>query len=879
MTPERWANIQLLFHEALPRAPKDRRTLLDRECGHDEQLREEVLALLAAHDGDGPIGRMGAGDAPTPSLQWIGPYRLVRQIGEGGMGTVYLAERTGEGFSQMVALKLIRSGYADPRLEERLAHERRLLARLEHPGIARLIDGGSTPSGQPYYAMEFVDGCDILCYSDKHALPLRARLKLFIRICEAVHYAHQQLVVHRDLKPGNVVVTPDGQPKLLDFGLAKALEQRDGAPLDATQTSPWLTPAYASPEQLKHDRVSTLTDVYALGVILYELMTGRRPYDVEGLNAVELTRVVCERIPPAPSTVIRDGAASGTSGAALRRLVAGDLDVITLKALAKEPERRYGSAAELAQDIQRYLDGAPVLARPDSLVYRTSKLVRRHVAIVVAGAAVVVFLVGGMSTALWQARAASSARSRAVAALHESQDVSEFLVGLFGASDPNSALGDTAAARELLRRGVAEVERLGGQPAVQARMLVALGRVLENLARYDDADKFYRRALTQRKAALGPVHLDVAETLDRLGALDRRVGKYSEADSLYREALAMKTSLLGPDHPAVAETLFLLGFLMPYLGRMDESEAFYKRALAIQRSSQAPALRVSETMIQLATIVSRRGKQGEAESLLREALALRSESLGPNAIVTAEAKTYLADFLDRVRMDYTGAERLYRESSAVYRASPEAGVSRLTHTLDGLASVAEELGRRGEAEALLREIVDLQRERLGLRHPSVGGALGALAGFLGRQGRLEESEVVRRQHIAILREAMGPEHHAMAVALVALGGLLGDRGRYAEADSVFKVAIAMRERVSGPRHALLAVALADYASLLTKRRRFAEAEASLARALDIIERQYPDEHADAQKVIRGFASLYEKWDRPEDAARYRLRFKTVGRGL
>ncbi len=352
MTVDRWSSVQELFHQALQHLPSDRSAFLTEACKGDSDLRGEVLSLLAAHEGAGPVGRLDdAAPVLAPSLEWIGPYRLIRRIGEGGMGIVFLAERSGEGFSQVVALKLIRAGFADPRLQERLAEERRLLARLEHPGIARLIDGGSTPGGQPYYAMEFVEGTDLLQYCDDHALPLHARLELFIEICDAVHYAHQQLVVHRDLKPGNVRVTPDGRPKLLDFGLAKALENDDGG--DATQTAPWLTPAYAGPEQLKHGRVSILTDVYALGVVLYELVTGVKPYQVDGLNPAELTRVVCEVVPRAPSTVVKDTAAFGTPVGAVRRMLAGDVDVIVLKALAKEPERRYGSVAELADDIRR----------------------------------------------------------------------------------------------------------------------------------------------------------------------------------------------------------------------------------------------------------------------------------------------------------------------------------------------------------------------------------------------------------------------------------------------------------------------------------------------------------------------------------------------
>jgi serine/threonine-protein kinase len=878
MTVDRWGSVQELFHEALQHPPSDRSAFLSEACQGDSDLRREVLSLMAAHEGAGPVGRLDDADqGPTPGLEWVGPYRLIRRIGEGGMGTVFLAERSGEGFSQVVALKLIRPGYVDPRLQERLAEERRLLARLEHPGIARLIDGGSTPGGQPYYAMEFVEGTDLLDYCDAHKLPLRSRLDLFIEICDAVHYAHQQLIVHRDLKPGNVRVTSEGRPKLLDFGLAKALENE--AEDDATQTASWLTPAYAGPEQLKHGRVSILTDVYALGVVLYELATGERPYQVDGLNAAELTHVVCEVVPKAPSAAVKDGTNFGVPIGSLRRMIAGDVDVIVLKALAKEPERRYRSAAEFAEDIRRYLLGRPVLARPDSWAYRTSKLVRRHKTTVAAAVAVLVFLIVGLGAALWQARVASAARSRAEVALRQSQDVSEFLVGLFQASDPEAAFGDTVAARELLRRGVAEVERLEGQPVIQARLLVTLGRVYENLARYPDAERLYQRALDQRRAALGPRDLEVAESLERLGTLYRRLGRYTDADSLYRVALEMKTSLLGPKDTAVAQTLFLLGFLMPYLSRMEESETLYKRALAIQQGAIPPDPQRTETMIQLATILSRRGKSDEAEPFLREALALRLASEGADAITTAEAKVYLADFLNGVREDHAGAERLYREAIGTFRGSSDAGLGRLTHATSGLANATDALGRPNEAEDLLRGLVTLQRDRYGASHPSVANAIGSLAEFLFRHNRLAEADSLRRQEIAILEQATGPDSHVLAYSIDRLAVVLTQRGLYREADSLFNVAIPMRERVSGSQHALLARALADYADLLVRQRHFPEAEATLTRALGILEQQYPDAHPDTQQVIRGFVSLYESWKRPADAERYRARLHEVGPGV
>src|SRR5262245_25231519 len=409
MTPERWARVDEVFHRALDLTPAERERLLATSYGDDVALQDEVRQLLAAHDATGPLVRAPDHTRYPPTLEWVGPYRLIRKLGEGGMGVVHLAERSGDGFTQVVARKLIRAGFATAGLEARLAEERRILARLDHPGIARFIDGGSTASGQPYVAIEFVEGADLLHYCADRGLTLPQRLSLFAEVCDAVHYAHQQLVVHRDLKPGNILVTNDGRPKLLDFGLAKVLED-DGSP-DATQTSPWVTPAYASPEQLRRGRISTLTDVYALGVVLYELLTGRRPHDLNGLAPAEMVRVVCESVPAQPSGVPFGGDVLATDR--MRPRIDGDLDVITLKALAKDPQRRYGSACELADDTRRYLAGRPVLARPDSIWYRASKFVARHRASVASAAAVVLLLIAGLAFSVRQAGEARLARERA----------------------------------------------------------------------------------------------------------------------------------------------------------------------------------------------------------------------------------------------------------------------------------------------------------------------------------------------------------------------------------------------------------------------------------------------------------------------------------
>jgi serine/threonine protein kinase len=537
--PERWRRVEEILGAALELPPEERRSFAERASRGDGELLAEVLSLLAADAGAGAfLGRpllSPTGEPPAEEEEpaWIGrtigPYRLVRRLGEGGMSAVYLAVRSEEQFQQQVAVKLIRAGVAGAEQLRRFRTERQILARLNHPGIARLFDGGTTPEGLPYFVLEYVDGEPIDRYCDRRRLSVAERLGLFRTVCEAVHYAHQNLVVHRDLKPGNILVTAEGVPKLLDFGIAKPLPPEPAA-AGAAPTAAWLrllTPEYASPEQIQGKPVTTATDVYSLGVLLYKLLTGHLPYRLEERTPQAIERAILEREPIRPSAAVGRGADAGSPDAAgsaraeaeavsglrgvrprqLRRQLAGDLDNMVLKALRKEPQRRYGSVEQFSEDVRRHLERRPVEAHPSSLAYRTRKFLRRsRLALGVAAAFVLVLVAALVLLALQSVRAAERERDHA-------REVARFLEEVFCSDRPAAVAAEA-----------------GPEGEVQAALRQTLDRILRDLG-----------------------DLDRAETLLGLGRCLGAAGRRREAEPLLVEALAVRRRMLPGGHPAVAE--------------------------------------------------------------------------------------------------------------------------------------------------------------------------------------------------------------------------------------------------------------------------------------------------------------------------------------
>jgi serine/threonine-protein kinase len=558
MTGERWSRVEAVFAEAVALPPSRREASLSRACGGDLELRREVESLLAADEQAEDFLARPALSAPAHEAaslvgHTVGRYRLEEKLGEGGQGTVYLAARADEVYQQKVAVKVLDHGADRADLIARFRAERQILASLDHPGIARLLDGGATEDGRPYLVMEYIEGVPLDRYCDEHRLGLDRRIDLFRQVCASVEYAHQNLVVHRDLKPSNILVGPDGVPRLLDFGIAKLLQgaAHPGA-VEATRTGQRLmTPQYASPEQIEGQIITTASDVYSLGVLLYLLLTGRLPYRLRPSEGDSVERAVVEQLPERPSTAV-DGPtlqalseARGLRPRQLRRSLRGDLDTILLTALRKEPQRRYPSVSRFADDLRRYREGQPVLARPDSVGYRVRRFVGRHPVGVTAAGVCLAVVVGLAATMTVQAVRLAHQRDEIRTERDKAQQVRAFLEEVFSGSDPSESRGETVTAREILDKGASRVMgKLAGQPDTQAALALAIGKVYLSLGLPDRAQPLLAQSLAQRLELHGERHVDVADSLMALSVLDQNEGDFAAAEERQRRALHIQRALL-----------------------------------------------------------------------------------------------------------------------------------------------------------------------------------------------------------------------------------------------------------------------------------------------------------------------------------------------
>ena len=718
----------------------------------------------------------------------IGPYRILSTLGAGGMGKVYLAERADAQFDQQVAIKMVQGGAFAHGMLSRFKVERQILAQLDHPNIARLLDGGSLPDGSAYLIMEYIDGVSIDVYCDEHGLDLNARLKLFQTVCAAVHYAHQNLIVHRDLKPSNILVTSEGIPKLLDFGIAKLLDERQAAQHTVTVTHAdirIMTPDHASPEQVRGLPITTSSDIYVLGVLLYRLLCGSGPFVIQSARLSEIERAICEKDPPLPSATIGEESSAeaqaialtrGTNPNRLRRALRGDLDNIVAMAMRKEPERRYGSAQQLAGDIQRYLDGKPVIARRDTFSYRSAKFMRRHW-LPLSTAAAVFFLIAAFAVTTYEQAARIAAERDRVAEQREladrerirAEEVSSFLVNLFKLSDPEENRGNQVTARELLDSAAQRLRSaLSDQPATKAALLETVGAVYDSLGQYQAAVPILNDSLTLQASSEDKPRID---TLLELGSAHFGAGDLQAAEPPLQEALRLSQKRAGANSIEVAHALWELGRLRQLQGRLSEANDLLQRGLAMLEGVNAPATDISALLDDLAQVYLWEQRWPLAKETYERALEVDRRVLG--------------DDHPRIAMH-----------------------------LQNIAYTEQALGNLKRADELYREAIQRKEKAYGKNNSQTAAAKVNYGSLLQRMGRLDEAEAQIKDALAIRLAEFGPSHYYVGYTRVSLGILLQEKGDLPGAESEFRQALAVYDKALPRNHQYRASLLSHYARLL-----------------------------------------------------------------
>jgi serine/threonine protein kinase/tetratricopeptide (TPR) repeat protein len=779
ITPDRWRALSPYLDEALEIATVDRAAWLASIRARDPAMAAELQKMLAEHDlvHESHFLERAVLDPRltlTQSLagQVLGSYRLVSPIGQGGTGSVWLGERCDERFQGFAAVKLLNISLIGRGGEERFRREGTILARLRHPGIAHIIDAGVSPAGQPYLVLEHVDGQSIDRYCDDRGLGIEARLRLFLDVLDAVAHAHVNLIVHRDIKPANVLVSNDGQVKLLDFGIAKLIEPGEfgtaiaGPSALTREGGVGLTPEYAAPEQLAGGAVTTATDVYALGVLLYVLLSGRHPAGDAIRSPATLVRAIVDTDPPrmsdaattrtpASESITSHADQCGTTSSRLRRTLRGDLDTIVAKALKKNASERYASVTALADDLRRFLRHEPIAARPDSVTYRAVRFTRRHVGGVVTFAAVVLLV--ATLTAIHTSRL-SAARDNAQREAAKAVKVSELLMGLLTSADPYAirATRGEPTVREMLDAGAEQVRKeLAAEPELRAEILTMMGRTYRRMGAFGKSQELLEDALTSGQHVLGPEHVLVAQTLDFLGVVLADKGDYAGAAQRLEQALAMRRKLLGVEHPDVAVTL-------AELGRVYQDQ----------------------------------GMNGRAEPLHREALAIREKVLGPDHRETAVSQSDLASVL-RLNGDLSGAESLLQLCLDTNRKTRGESHPNTSATRHDLAVIAATKGDYPAAEAQLRRVLADQRQALGDRHPVTATTLNSLSHVLREQQRYDEAAATLEQAREIASAALGADHQLVAIYTINLAVVELARKKPGDAEALLSEGLRIRTRAPG----------------------------------------------------------------------------------
>lgn len=850
MDSARWSRMQALFHESADLSRDEQQSFLRNACGDDQALLADVLGML---DEDSRSSLLDSDMAhvadqvlreSTPRFQDVGRYRILGMLGEGGMGVVYLASRADLG--NRVAIKILRDAWLSAPRRERFATEQRTLAQLNHPSIARIYDADTLPDGTPWFAMEYVEGVPLTEYCVRRNATVEDRLRIFREVCEAVQHAHLHAVIHRDLKPSNILVRPDGGVRLLDFGIAKQLDRFDTGS-DQTRTGLRLmTPAYAAPEQVRGERVGVYTDVYALGVILYELLAGKAPFDLSNRTPGEAEILITQQEPAKPCGV-------------------ADLDVLCLTAMHKAPERRYASVEALIRDIDHYLKGEPLEAQPDTLRYRAAKFVRRNLRAVMVAAAVFTLVVG--LVVFFTVRLAI-ARNAALAEATRTQRIQRFMLNLFQGGDAEAGPAESLRVIDLLDRGVLDAQALKNEPAVQAELYQTLGSIYQKLGKFDRADALLQSGLEQRRAVFGQDSAEAAESLVALGLLRLDQEKLPDAERLVREGLAMTRRHANANSTGVAKATVALGHVLEERGASAEAIQVLEEPVRINSAGGAVTPELASAVNELASAHFYAGHYKIADTMFRRVLDMHRQLYGDRHPSVGDDLINLG----AVQFDlgyYSEAEKFQRQALKINLPYYGPNHPQTAHNLIGLGRVLVMEKRFDEALDPLKKALAIQERVYGPVSRQVASAVNELASTALSRGQLDEAEAGFSRMLAIYRTVFNNHHYLIGIALSNLASVSMQRKQFARAEQLYSEALQVYDGTLPPDNINVGITNIKLGRALLRQQRYGEAEAHSLKGYTILSKQANPSVSWLQNARTDLVTIYDALHEPDKAKQFR----------
>lgn len=841
MNQDRLNKIRELFDKASNLNAVEREVFLNQECANELELKKEILSLLDSLENTKDfleealtIVEQNKNNFTDPYInKQIGNYLIDGEAGVGGMGIVYTGRRNDKEFEQKVAIKILKHGITSEYLLKRFQIERQTLANLQHQNIARLLDGGRTIDGLPYLVMEFIDGIPITDFCHQKKLSLEEKLKLFREVCTAVQYAHQNLIVHRDLKPGNILVTKNGIPKLLDFGIAKLIDEElvDNNE-DLTRTGVWhLTPEYASPEQIKGEKITTASDIYSLGVLLYQILTGYQPYKISNNSPAAISKIITEEIIQKPSEKVKDKSREHAESNLflndkISNQLKGDLDNIVSKAMHKDPARRYVSVEQFSEDIRRHLSGLPVIAQKDTAGYRLSKFIRRHKVGFISSVGFIVFLIINLIAIIWQANIAANERDKAKLEAQKVETVNKFLLDMLSSVDPTE-IGRDVKVYDVLRKSALGVEKgFKDQPGIEASIQKTIGKTLTSLGEYDEAKPHLLRSLLLNERVYGKQSNQASESNYELALYYHWIGELKTADSLYKKSLQIFKRNSDVSKRSLASTLNDYGILKSDFAEFDESKKMYEESLNILLENYGEKDRdVASLYNNLAIVMQAQKDLDGGERYFHKALELNIELFGENRPEVSSNYNNLA-YIYIDKGDFTRAEEYFIKS------------------------------------------LELKKKYYGADHSYVGFAFLNLGGLEFRIGKINESEKYILDAIKNLKKSVNEDHIWLGLAYYWYGKILIEKSKYSEAETYLRKSLTINKKNYPKDHPNIISSSAELGVVSFHLGKFAEAEKLLVYGYNGVKSLKGEKDHNTIRFLDYLVQLYQTTKSPTKLAYY-----------